>query len=96
MIPEAQDQEGQTPEEAVLKHVLEEGAQVQERMGRHFRRAEARTRVGRFLRGLLAPVERKNGWQQAEELGERSPHGVRRLLAEADWDEDAVRDELRR
>ena len=96
MITEAPDQEGQTPEEAVLKHALEELAQIQERIGAHFRRAEARTRTGRFLRALLAPVERKNGWQLAEELGECSPHGVQRLLAEADWDEEAVRDELRR
>jgi hypothetical protein len=46
------------------------------------------------LRALLSSVERKNGWQLAEALGERSPHGVQRLLAEADWEEDAVRDEL--
>ena len=96
MITEAQEQEGKPPEEAVLKHGLEELAQVQERIGLHFRRSEARTRAGRFLRALLAPVERKNGWQLAEELSERSPHGVQRLLAEADWDEQAVRDELRR
>ena len=52
-------------------------------------------RLGRYLRGLLAPVERKNGWQMAEELGELNAHGVQRLLAEADWDEEAVRDDLR-
>ena len=43
----------------------------------------------------LPPVERKNGWQLAEELGERGPRGVQRLLGEADWDEEAVRDDLR-
>ncbi|GHO51160.1 IS701 family transposase [Ktedonospora formicarum] len=69
---------------------------MQIRIGAYFRRAEARNRAGRFVRALLSPVERKNGWQLAEELGERSPHGVQRLLAEADWDEEAVRDELRR
>jgi SRSO17 transposase len=95
MIPETQNQEGPIPEDAVLRHAIEELAQVQARIGAHFRRAEARSRAGRFVRGLLAPVERKNGWQLAEELGERSPHGVQRLLAEADWDEEAVRDELR-
>ena len=31
----------------------------------------------------------------AEELGEVNAHGVQRLLEEADWDEEAVRDELR-
>jgi len=96
MITEAPNQEGQTPEEAVLKHALEELAQIQERIGPHFRRAEARTRAGRFVRALLGPIERKNSWQLAEELGERSPHGVQRLLAEADWDGEAVCEELRR
>ena len=41
-------------------------------------------------------VERRNGWQMAEELGEANAHGVQRLLEEADWDEEAVRDDLRR
>lgn len=96
MIPEAQEQEDPIPEDMVLQHAIEELAQVQTRIGLHFRRAEARNRAGRFVRALLLPVERKNGWQLAEELGERNPHGPRRLLAEADWDEEAVRDKLRR
>jgi SRSO17 transposase len=66
------------------------------RIGSHFRRAEVRKRVGRYLHGLFASVERKNGWQMAEELGEANAHGVQRLLEEADWDEEAVRDEVRR
>jgi SRSO17 transposase len=70
-------------------------AELLGRIGSHFRRAEVRTRVGRYLQGLLASVERKNGWQMAEELGEANAHGVQRLLEEADWDEEAVRDELR-
>src|SRR6185437_3432445 len=40
-------------------------------------------------------VERKNGWQLAEELGEATPDGVQRLLNAADWDADLVRDDLR-
>src|SRR5258708_7185600 len=70
-------------------------AEVGKRIGSHFRRDEVRKRVGRYLHGLLASVERKNGWQMAEELGEANAHGVQRLLEEADWDEEAVRDELR-
>ena len=30
----------------------------------------------------MSPVERKNSWQLAEELGERGPRGVQRLLGE--------------
>jgi SRSO17 transposase len=64
------------------------------RIGSHFGRAEVRKRVRLYLQGLLAEVPRKNGWQMAEELGEANAHGVQRLLEEADWDEEAVRDEL--
>jgi SRSO17 transposase len=86
---------GENLEEELLQRAAEELAQVQMLIGPHFRRAEARLRAGRFLQGLLAPVERKNGWQIAEELGEQGPRGVQRLLGEADWDEEAVRNELR-
>lgn len=68
---------------------------LHDRIGPHFRRPEVRERAGRFLAGLLAPVERRNGWQLAEQLGERSPDGVQRLLRTARWDADAVRDDLR-
>ena len=78
----------------LLDQAAEALDEVQARIGPHFRRAEVRRRVRRFLGGLLAPVERKNGWQLAEALGERGPHGVQRLLSEADWDQEAVRDDL--
>jgi SRSO17 transposase len=95
MITDNQNDETTEPEEGVLEQATEELVRVHARIGRHFRRAEARQRARGFLQGLLAPVERKNGWQLAEELGERGPRGVQRLLGEADWDEEAVRDDLR-
>jgi SRSO17 transposase len=48
-----------------------------------------------YLRGLLGQLERKNGWTLAEAAGEVSPDDMQRLLRTADWDADAVRDELR-
>jgi SRSO17 transposase len=65
------------------------------RIARHFRRAEVRERAKKYLTGLLDRVERKNGWQLAEHLGEAGPQGVQRLLNAAEWDVDAVRDDLR-
>jgi SRSO17 transposase len=65
------------------------------RIAARFRRREVRQRVGRYLAGLLARVERKNGWQLAEQIGEVGPQGVQRLLNAAVWDADAVRDDLR-
>jgi SRSO17 transposase len=66
------------------------------RIAGRFRRAEVRVRVRRYLAGLLERVERKNGWQLAEHLGEAGPQGVQRLLNAAHWDAAAVRDDLRR
>jgi SRSO17 transposase len=43
---------------------------------------------------LLSDAERTNGWQLAEALGEPNPDGVQHLLARADWDAEAVRDDL--
>ncbi len=59
-----------------------------------FGRAEPRRRAGAYLRGLLAPVERKNGWQLAEAAGDATPDGVQEFLSRVRWDADAVRDDL--
>jgi SRSO17 transposase len=65
------------------------------RIAPRFPRREVRQRVRGFLRGLLGPVERKNGWQLAEQAGDSTPDGMQRLLNHARWDADAVRDEVR-
>ena len=70
-------------------------AALHARIAPRFRRREARERARRYLEGLLGHVERKNGWQLAEALGEGGPQGMQRLLNAADWDAEAVRDELR-
>jgi SRSO17 transposase len=70
-------------------------ADLHRRIGHRFARSEARERVKRYLVGLLGRVERKNGWQIAEAIGERDPQGVQRLLDSAQWDAEAVRDDLR-
>jgi len=65
------------------------------RIAPHFRRREVGERAGRYLSGLLGPVERRNGWQLAEAIGEERPDGVQRLLNGARWDAGEVRDDLR-
>jgi SRSO17 transposase len=66
------------------------------RMASFFARPEARHRCLLYLQGMLSDVARKNGWQLAEQAGETRPDGMQRLLSNAVWDEDRVRDELRR
>src|ERR1051325_1370250 len=66
-----------------------------ERIAPRFRRVEPRRRVRAYLEGLLCPVERKNGWQLAENAGDRTPDGVQDFLSRMLWDADQVRDDLR-
>jgi SRSO17 transposase len=65
-----------------------------QRIGGRFARAEPRRRALAYLQGLLSPLERKNGWQLAEEAGDPSPYGVQHLLGRAQWDADLVRNDL--
>ena len=67
---------------------------VGQRLADRFARAEPRQRVLAYLKGLLSTVERKNGWQLAEHAGDENPYGVQHLLGRADWDAEAVRDDL--
>jgi len=59
-----------------------------------FARRETQEQARKYLRGLMARVERKNCWQLAEALGEPRPDATQRLLYQARWDADEVRDRL--
>src|SRR5918911_2281913 len=87
--------------EEVTMAVMDEAAdwgrgldELVERIAPRFRRIEPRRRVRSYLQGLLAPIERKNGWQLAENAGDRTPDGVQDFLARMRWDADQVRDDL--
>lgn len=47
-----------------------------------------------YVRGLIGPVSRKNGWQLAEYAGHATPDGLQHLLSRSRWDADEVRDDL--
>ncbi len=65
------------------------------RLRRHFRRPEAYEHAVDYLRGLVAEVERKNGWQLAEQVGYAQPRAIQRVLDRYAWDAEAVREDLR-
>lgn len=69
--------------------------EIAELISGRFTRAEARERAVTYLRGLLSPVERKNGWQLAEEAGDETPYATQHLLGRVVWSADEVRDDLR-
>jgi SRSO17 transposase len=61
-----------------------------------FAQALSRRRARGYLLGLLSHSERKNGWTIAEFAGDAGPEGMQRLLNFYAWDEDRVRDAVRR
>src|SRR5579862_487673 len=79
----------------VVDLVAGELDRLHELIAGRFARAEPRARVRAYVSGLVAGLERKNGWTLAEQAGEASPDGMQRLLRWADWDVDGVRDDVR-
>ena len=86
----------QLPDGAVTRDDLnvweEEFRRVVERVSPLFYRTESRAHAERYLRGLLAPLERKNGWTIAEHTGEKEPKALQRFLNLTPWDADGLRD----
>jgi hypothetical protein len=68
---------------------------LHERLAPRFARPEPYRRVLAYLQGMLSDTARKNGWQLAEHAGEARPDGMQRLLWQAVWDTEGVRDDLR-
>src|SRR5262245_31443677 len=60
--------------------VASELDRVHARIAGRFARAEPRARAREYVSGLVAGLERKNGWTLAERAGEASPDGMLRLL----------------
>lgn len=73
----------------------QEFSQVEALLWPRFGRREPRARAVGYVRSLMAPLERKNGWTISEATGARSPDSVQWLLTGADWDPDLLRDDLR-
>ena len=94
MIPDPRTSPAELTVDTVRAWLLEL-TDVERRIGAQFPRWDARQRAGAYLRGLLSPVERKNGWQLAEVHGDDTPYGVQHLLGRAVWNAEAVRDDVR-
>ena len=60
-----------------------------------FGRVEPRRTTRAFVLGLLSGIEKKNSWWLAEHAGLAGPQKMQRLLREAVWDADGVRDDVR-
>jgi SRSO17 transposase len=65
------------------------------RVAGRFGRVEPRRQARAFLLGLLSDVDTRSCWQLAEQAGDRTPYRMQRLLGEAVWNADKVRDDVR-
>jgi len=65
------------------------------RAGPLFYRTDSRAHAVRYLRGLLAPLERKNGWTISEYAGLHEPKALQRFLNLTPWNADRLRDLVR-
>lgn len=68
---------------------------LHERFVHRFSRSEPRESTLAYMRGLISPLERKNGWTLAEEAGHTGPDRIHRLLNRIDWDAEEVLDDVR-
>ena len=55
-----------------------------------FYRTESKKHAEQYVRGLLSPLERKNGWTIAEHVGELEPTALQRFLNLSPWDADVL------
>lgn len=69
---------------------------LNQRIVPYFKRIETQRHVKEYLRGLLSPIERKNGWQIAEQAGKENPYAIQHLLGRSVWQDDRVCEELQR
>jgi SRSO17 transposase len=69
--------------EADLESLLERARSL-------FYRTESRKHAEQYIRGLLSPLARKNGWTIAEYVGEQEPKALQRFLNVSPWDPNAL------
>lgn len=60
-----------------------------------FSRVEPRRLACAYIRGLLASLERRNGWTLSEQAGRRSPNAMQEMLYSPCWNPVQVRDDVR-
>jgi SRSO17 transposase len=82
-----------TPED--LREWNKEFKEISKRIAGLFYRPESRRHAEQYLQGLLKPIERKNAWTIAPEVGEKEPKAIQRFLNLTPWDEGKLRDIVR-
>lgn len=76
------------------KYEIEYG-KLMERISGVFRSKSGIRNAQNYIKGLLSPAERKNGWQMSEEIGESTPYKIQQFLYRGGWSANELRDVTR-
>jgi SRSO17 transposase len=93
--PHDQDSSSDAVSPADLAVWDREFAALGERITPLFYRPESQEHALQYLRGLLSPLQRKNGWTIAEFAGEKEPKALQRFLNLTPWSAVLMRDLVR-
>jgi len=69
--------------------------EMMNRIARVFPSEPSFANAKKYMFGLLSPIERKNGWQMAEAVGEATPYSIQQFLYRGKYSADKLRDHLR-
>lgn len=66
-----------------------------EKIADEFSSSLSKANADKYMRGLLSPIERKNGWQMAEAMGKTTPYAIQQFLYRGQFSADNLRNHLR-
>lgn len=69
--------------------------EMMNRIGKVFPSEPSFANAKKYMFGLLSPIERKNGWQMAEAVGEATPYSIQQFVYRGQYSADKLRDHLR-
>ena len=69
--------------------------ELMQRIAPEFPRSSGIANAEKYKKGLLSPIERKNGWQIAEAVGETTPYALQQFLYRGQFNADNLRNHLR-
>jgi SRSO17 transposase len=81
--------------EIYTREVEQEFDELMSRLGHVFFSESGFRNARNYLKGLLGPAARKNGWQLSESLGEETPYKIQQFIYRGRYSSDELRDELR-
>jgi SRSO17 transposase len=72
-----------------IKSTLNESvAELMEKISHNFSDRRGRQLARQYIIGLMSGIERKNGWQLAEALGQNTPYAIQQFLYRGVWNAD--------